>query len=111
MANTIILIYSGCVANISLKAVKAKMRNHLLGSLFFTILLGFFFLSLQVIEYIFASFCISDSVFGSLFYFTTGAHGFHVFLGVMFLLVCLIRAYFHHFKADHHVGLLLAVIY
>ena len=111
LANTIILVYSGKIVNIALKAVRGQQRSILLKSLFYTILLGAFFLSLQAVEYVYASFCISDSVFGSLFYFTTGAHGFHVFVGVCFLIVCWFRAYFSHFKADHHIGLIAAIAY
>ena len=34
----------------------------------------------------------------------TGFHGFHVFIGTVFLLVCLIRASRGHFTEDHHFG-------
>jgi cytochrome c oxidase subunit III len=34
----------------------------------------------------------------------TGFHGAHVFIGTVFLLVCLFRAMAGHFKPDHHFG-------
>ena len=111
LANTLILVYSGLIVNISLKAIRAQKKKAFFWSLIFTLLLGVFFLTLQSTEYIFATFSISDSVFGSLFYLTTGAHGLHVFAGVILLLICLIRAFYSHLRADHHNSLITAVIY
>jgi heme/copper-type cytochrome/quinol oxidase subunit 3 len=105
------LIYSGSIVNISLKAVRAQKKKALFWSLIFTLILGVCFLCLQATEYVFATFNISDSVFGSIFYLTTGAHGLHVFAGVILLFVCLVRAYYSHLRADHHNGLITAVIY
>jgi len=34
----------------------------------------------------------------------TGFHGFHVFIGTTFLIVCLIRLIFYHFTFKHHFG-------
>ena len=70
----------------------------------YTIILALFFTSLQVYEYNVAPFNISDSVFGSVFYMTTGLHGSHVFIGTLFLIVCLYRLISHHFTRTHHVG-------
>jgi len=62
-------------------------------SLFFTIILGAFFVYLQANEYYYSEFTIADSVYGTVFYMTTGAHGLHVIIGVIFLTVGLIRLY------------------
>ena len=43
--------------------------------------LGLLFTGLQGIEYYVAPFTISDSVYGSTFFLTTGAHGMHVLVG------------------------------
>jgi cytochrome c oxidase subunit 3 len=42
----------------------------------------------QYVEYTSASFTFSDTVYGSAFYLTTGFHGFHVFIGRVYLAVC-----------------------
>jgi len=34
----------------------------------------------------------------------TGFHGFHVFVGSCFLIICLIRIFFNHFTREHHFG-------
>jgi cytochrome c oxidase subunit III len=41
----------------------------------------------------------------------TGFHGFHVFVGTVFLAVCLVRAMKDGFKQDHHFGLEAAAWY
>ena len=56
-----------------------------------TIALGLVFLSLQVHEYGQAMFAFTDGIYPSVFYMATGFHGFHVFVGVCFLTVCLHR--------------------
>lgn len=58
-----------------------------------TIFLGILFLLLQLIEYRYAPFAINDSVYGSLFFVMTGFHGFHVFIGVCYLIVAYFRLY------------------
>jgi cytochrome c oxidase subunit 3 len=59
---------------------------------------------LQGYEYTVAPFNISDSVYGSVFYMTTGLHGSHVMIGTIFLTVCLYRHISYHFTRTHHVG-------
>ena len=56
-------------------------------NVFFTVLLGAFFLFLQYNEYSLGEFTIADSVFGTVFYLTTGLHALHVIVGVIFLTV------------------------
>ena len=42
---------------------------------------GFLFIILQCKEFLYSYFSLYDCMIGSIFYFTTGLHGFHVFLG------------------------------
>ena len=73
-------------------------------SLLFTILLGVVFSLFQILEYSESSFTISDSVFGSIFFISTGFHGMHVLIGTLFLLVNLIRIRINNFSSLHHFG-------
>jgi cytochrome c oxidase subunit 3 len=66
--------------------------------------LGIYFTILQAYEYIEASFCIADAVYGSTFYMATGFHGLHVLIGTTFLFVCLLRHIKNHFSNSHHFG-------
>lgn len=80
-------------------------------SLFFTVLLGGIFLFLQYNEYYYGEFTIADSVYGSVFYMTTGLHALHVIVGVLFLFICLIRTFNDSFTSEHHLGLEFAIYY
>ena len=59
---------------------------------------------MQIYEYSHAQFAFSDGIYPSTFYMATGFHGAHVFIGTVFLLVCLIRAMKGHFTPTHHFG-------
>jgi cytochrome c oxidase subunit 3 len=64
-----------------------------------------------VLEYVNAPFTISDSVFGSCFYISTGFHGFHVFIGTLALFISFIRIILNHFTNKHHFGFESAIWY
>src|SRR3546814_9304718 len=53
---------------------------------------------------LFRSFGFTDGIYASTFYMATGFHGFHVIVGTIFLIVCLVRAMKGHFTPDHHFG-------
>ena len=72
--------------------------------LFFTVLLGLYFTFLQAAEYLECSFSLGDRVYGTTFFVATGFHGLHVIIGRTFLLVCLVRHFFSHFRSYHHLG-------
>lgn len=50
-----------------------------------TVLLGFYFLFMQAVEYDEAQFSIADGVYGRVFFMATGFHGIHVLIGSLFL--------------------------
>ena len=62
------------------------------------------FLSLQAFEYSHAAFGFRDDIYSSTFFMATGFHGFHVFVGTCFLLVCFFRARAGDFSPEKHVG-------
>jgi cytochrome c oxidase subunit 3 len=66
---------------------------------------------LQALEYIEATFTISDAVYGSTFFMATGFHGIHVIVGTTFLIVCLARIVGAHFSSSRHFGLEAAAWY
>lgn len=104
LLNTILLLSSGASVTWAHHAILAGSKKEASLSLIITIALAVVFTLLQAFEYITAPFTISDSVYGSCFYMATGFHGFHVFVGTVFLTVCLIRLYFNHFTTTHHFG-------
>jgi cytochrome c oxidase subunit 3 len=62
------------------------------------------FTSIQAYEYANAPFGFKDNIYSSTFFMATGFHGFHVIVGTIFLIVCLIRAYKGHFSPRQHFG-------
>nr|ARH54213.1 cytochrome c oxidase subunit 3 [Crepidodera pluta] len=104
LLNTLILLTSGLTVTWAHHSLMENNFNQSLQGLTLTVILGIYFSILQGYEYIEAPFTISDSVYGSSFFMTTGFHGLHVLIGTTFLLICLIRLYFNHFSNIHHFG-------
>jgi cytochrome c oxidase subunit 3 len=102
--NTMILLTSGATLTVAHHAIRAGDRQKLVRWLIMTVALGFLFLGTQIYEYGHATFKISDGIYPSTFYLATGFHGFHVFVGACFLLVCTIRASKGHFTEETHIG-------
>jgi len=102
--NTLILLSSGLTLNWAHHALREGNRRDMIRGLALTVLLGVIFLTCQMLEYGHAAFGFKDGVYPSVFYMATGFHGFHVFVGVCFLAVNLIRTLRGHFNPDHHVG-------
>jgi len=102
--NTVLLLSSGAAVTWAHHAILAGYRQQALYGLGVTIVLAAIFTGFQALEYVEAPFTISDSVYGSCFYIATGFHGFHVFVGTVFLIVCLVRLSRFHFSKAHHFG-------
>lgn len=107
--NTVLLASSYFSANSAQYAMELNLKKECQTRLAVTIALGFLFLAYQWKEYTTASFTISDSVFGSNFYLATGFHGFHVLVGVLYLLVTLTRV--QTMTRSNSLSLNLAVLY
>nr|YP_009002114.1 cytochrome c oxidase subunit 3 [Sporolithon durum]AGU16679.1 cytochrome c oxidase subunit 3 [Sporolithon durum] len=104
LLNTLILLFSGCTVTWTHHAIVSNCRTESLLSLSLTIILAILFTGLQAFEYNMADFRLSDGIYGSTFYMATGFHGFHVFIGTIFLVVCLIRLTQYQLTQHHHFG-------
>ena len=104
--NTAILLSSGATVTFAHWALKQGKRSALCWWLAATVLLGFVFVYLQVMEYGHAyhelDLTLKSGVYGSTFFMLTGFHGFHVTMGATMLLVILIRSMKGHFSAHNH---------
>jgi len=109
--NTLILLCSGATITYSHHSITAGNKVEAVFGLLLTIILAVVFTALQGFEYVSANFCISDGIFGSTFFLATGFHGFHVFIGTVFLIVCLVRMILNHFTREHHFGFEAAAFY
>jgi cytochrome c oxidase subunit 3 len=104
LLNTLILLCSGTTVTWAHHALISGDRNGLIKGLWLTIGLGMLFTSIQAYEYVHAPFAFKDNIYSSTFFMATGFHGFHVIVGTIFLIVCLIRSYKGHFRPEQHFG-------
>lgn len=106
--NTAILLTSSVTVTWAHHALRANNRKHLNIGLGLTVLLGVFFLILQVEEYIHAyndlGLTLDSGIYGSTFFMLTGFHGFHVTMGTLMLFIIFIRCLKGHFTSDNHFG-------
>lgn len=113
--NTLILLLSATTLTWGHYSVIHENKKELIKSLVLTIFLGAVFLSLQILEYVHSPFLFKEegykAIYSSNFYMTTGFHGMHVLLGIVFLIVCLGRAMKGQFSKAHHVGFEFATWY
>jgi len=109
--NTVILLTSGGTVTRAHIYIEEGNNAKAAKWIFITAALGVFFLGLQVYEYHHATFALTDGVYPSTFYLATGFHGFHVFVGTVFLIVCGFRAQNNHFSPHKHIGFQAAAWY
>ncbi|PAX06894.1 cytochrome c oxidase subunit 3 [Sphingomonas lenta] len=79
-------------------------RDGFLKGLWVTVALGVLFTGIQAYEYAHAPFPFKGLNYGAAFFMATGFHGFHVLVGTIFLIVCLIRGYKGDFTPRQHFG-------
>ena len=104
LLNTIILLCSGTTVTWAHHSLIHGDRDGLKKGLWLTIALGVLFSAIQVYEYSHADFGFGGVSYSSAFYMATGFHGFHVLVGTIFLIVCLVRTYKGHFTPRQHFG-------
>lgn len=106
LLNTIILLSRGITVTWAHHSIINNYFNKSFVSLFFTVLLGVYFLIMQWAEYNEAQFSIADGVYGRTFFMATGFHGMHVTVGTIFLFYVLLNLlsgkllYNHHFSFE-----------
>lgn len=105
---TFILASSFCTANLCTYGLIINNRLLVASCLIVTILMGTLFLIGQYIEYTTAPFTMSDSIFGNTFFISTGYHGLHVLIAVLFLLVCLFHI--NKIRVNNYLSLNIAII-
>ena len=111
LINTIILLLSGIAVTWSHQELLNENRKKSIYALIITIFLGILFIFLQAFEYITALYNLSDGVYPSVFYMATAFHGLHVFIGIIFLMVCLKRIIFFEITPVYHLNFEFAAWY
>src|SRR6266496_6180805 len=106
--NTFILICSSVTMVQALAAVSRGDYRRLKLFLSLTLLFGSVFLSIQAVEYwklLHEGFNPHVSLFGSVFFTTTGFHGLHVFCGVVCMAFVTGKAFLGKYTQAHHQGI------
>lgn len=111
LLNTFLLVSSGAFITYGHHALIAGNRNKAIVSFFITILLALIFTGFQAFEYFESPFSIADSVFGTVFFASTGLHGFHVIVGTIFIIVSFIRIISYTITKQTHIGIEASIIY
>jgi cytochrome c oxidase subunit 3 len=111
LTNTFFLLSSGATVTWAHHSLLCRAKKHTIVALVFTLIFAILFTLLQILEYQNAPFFISDGIYGSCFFMSTGFHGFHVFVGTIALFVAFVRVILNHFTNKHHFGLEAAIWY
>ena len=111
LLNTFLLLSSGAFITYGHHALIAGNRKGAIDGVFYCIVLAVIFTALQYYEYSESAFTMSDSVYGSAFYASTGLHGLHVIVGTIFILVGFIRLINYQLTTTHHQGFEASILY
>lgn len=106
--NTFILICSSVTIVKALDSVQKGNQRAMKRFLLLTLLCGFFFLGVQVYEYdklINHEGLSGATAYGMTFFIQTGFHGAHVFIGVVWLLIVIAKAFAGLYSRDNWVGI------
>jgi cytochrome c oxidase subunit III len=112
LINTLTLLTSGTTITWAHHALIEGDRKSAKIGLALTIVLGILFTSIQAYEYheiiaeklFFNDQATNSGLYGSAFFMATGFHGFHVLVGTIFLIVCLLRLMGGGFTPKQHFG-------
>ncbi|WP_282008031.1 cytochrome c oxidase subunit 3 [Brevundimonas aveniformis] len=110
--NTVILLLSGTTVTWAHHALQVGNRAAAKWGLVLTVMLGALFTAIQAYEYshiihehlFFSDAAANSGLYGSIFFMATGFHGFHVLVGTIFLIVCLLRLLAGQFTPQKHFG-------
>jgi cytochrome c oxidase subunit 3 len=106
--NTALLLSSGVTLTIAHHALQVGNRGRTIAFMWITVLLGITFLGVQGYEYSHAysemNLKLTSGAYGSTFFMLTGFHGFHVFIGMLMLLIVTLRLQKGHFTPQKHFG-------
>lgn len=109
--NSIVLFGSGATMHYAMEGMRHNRIRQFVSFTVATIVLGSMFLSGQAYEYTHLHDTWAGSTFGASFFTLTGLHGFHVFIGVIFLITVLIQTLRGTYTQERHFGLTAATLY
>ena len=109
--NSVVLFGSGATMHFAMESWKKLDKAAFNMWILATIILGIGFLSGQAFEYHEAQITWAGSTMGASFFTLTGMHGFHVFVGVIYLIVLFIQANKGVYTGSKYFGLTAGTLY
>jgi cytochrome c oxidase subunit 3 len=109
--NSVVLFGSGATMHFALESWKRLDKIAFNNWLMATIVLGIAFLLGQAYEYHSVMISWAGSTEGASFFTLTGMHGFHVFIGVVYLIVLMIQANRGVYTGSKYFGLTAGTLY
>nr|UXG18693.1 cytochrome c oxidase subunit 3 [Xenos yangi] len=104
LLNTFILFSSSMTITWAHHCLLLKNKKNMKTAIYLTLMLGNYFMILQIYEFISMKFNINDSIYGHSFFLTTGFHGLHVIIGLIFITSFLNKMKYmspnHHFNFE-----------
>ncbi|CAK7919980.1 cytochrome c oxidase subunit 3 (mitochondrion) [[Candida] anglica] len=111
LLNTMMLLASGVTITYAHHSIINGNRSNTLYGFIYSTLLILLFVMCQTLEYKYAPFTLTDSVYGSTFYSTTALHGMHMVMTFIMTSICTIRVYYYSVTDTSHVGLETTILY
>ncbi len=109
--NSCVLFGSGATMHFAMESWKHLKKDAFNAWMLFTIVLGTMFLGGQAYEYHSLKITWAGSTMGASFFTLTGLHGFHVFVGVIYLITLMIQANKGVYTGSKYFGLTAGTLY
>jgi len=109
--NSCVLFGSGATMHFAMESWKHLKKDAFNAWMLFTIVLGSMFLGGQAYEYHSLKITWAGSTMGASFFTLTGLHGFHVFVGVIYLITLMIQANKGVYTGSKYFGLTAGTLY
>lgn len=93
--NLLVLLFSSLPIQCSQVFIKIGFLSYSIEGLGQSPSAGFYSIILQCKEFLYSYFSLTDCVIGSIYYLTTGLHGFHVVLGSFLFFILLFYVIFY----------------
>jgi len=109
--NSCLLFGSGATMHFAMESWKHLKKDAFNAWMLFTIVLGTMFLGGQAYEYHSLKITWAGSTMGASFFTLTGLHGFHVFVGIIYLITLMIQANKGVYTGSKYFGLTAGTLY
>ena len=111
LLNTLLLVGSGSYITLGHHSFIGRERKFAIFGFIVTLILASIFTGFQAFEYDQSAFNISDSVYSSAFFCSTGLHGLHVIVGTLMLFVAFLKLLSYQTTNTHHAGTEAGILY